>query len=274
MLVCANTHNHRQFSAVISNLSYTMKINSILLIFVITIKFPLYGQQSIDSLLEQSTELTDGFSEIYNIYNLNACAVYFNEYSDKYQDTVEFKKSTLYKTKLIELQSVRDKMLTTKYYMKMKPEYNEVSFDSIRNGIQIIIGHNWGVGFLSSRSPKSISTGDAEMLFPTLPSYQTPDSIIGVGFYSEKIFVPLNETKRKLFLDNKPNLTIYYYFRIESLDTVQFKFYNIAKQTSFYVEKEPWINMRKKVFKTDKVRIIIIDKEKDTVYFDKTYEPR
>jgi hypothetical protein len=62
--------------------------------------------------------------------------------------------------------------------------------------------------------------------------------------------------------------------RYESLDTVQFKFYNIAKQTSFYVEKEPWINMRKKVFKTDKVRIIIIDKEKDTVYFDKTYEPR
>jgi hypothetical protein len=251
-----------------------MKIKYILLILIITIKLPLYSQQPIDVLLDQSTELSAGFSEIYNIYNLDASALYFNDYSDKYKDTVDFKKSTLYKTKLIELKSLRDDMLSTKYYMKMKPEYNEVSFDSIRNGIQIIIGHNWGHGFLSSRSPKSISIGNTEILFPNLQSYQTPDSLIGVEFYSEKLFVPLNETKRKLFLENEPNLTVYYFFRIESIDTVQFKFYNIAQQTSFYVEKEPWIIIHKKVFKSDTVRIIVTDKEKEIIYFDKTYEPR
>jgi len=229
--------------------------------------------QHILGSLEEADEV-----KLERIYDLDMFD-YFNlgdDYNTKLKMKV-FKKTPEYAEKLDEFKKVKKEMLKemfkTDYYLKLDEEFVNNSYDVERNGFTVFISTNWqdepGKKFGAPKSVRRwgwlgrITKGFLLSSLPTKTKGFNPFPL-GPECYQEELFFPMSEEKGLEIENSNPNdIKIYFIFRISGQETVRYRVCDPEK----YVHP----NREDRLFKVDKVRVLIANDETGKIYFDKVY---
>jgi len=202
---------------------------------------------------------------VYHIFYLDVLAYYkINDYDTDLKKKV-FKKSSEYQNHLKKLKSMRAEMLKSTYYVKLEGLFNETDYELKRKGFDITIGQNYGMGTIAAKPPKSVCV-DGERSFiqlKSIPSKQV--NFWEEGTKNEKLFVPVNETNGLEIEENKKNIDIYFLFTPSGQKTVKYKYNN------FGFDFGGWYIITDKVITASKVRMIVVNRMTEKIYFDKIY---
>ncbi|MEK6646680.1 MAG: hypothetical protein AABY84_08405 [Candidatus Firestonebacteria bacterium] len=231
------------------------------------------SSQTIFEIIENLKEVPE---ELYLIYNLDVFNYYNIDDCDTELKREVFKKTPQHENYLQELKKMRTEMLKATYYIRVEGKFEKVDYDIKYKGFNITLGQNWGM-LTETRPPKSIPVSESSsqlsyaaalssidvvhILFKSLPSKQITNIYFGKGYNDEKLFLPINETSGLEIEENREKIDVYFLFTPSGKETITYKYMNIATYN--------WYNIKKILLKSDKVRIIVTNKETGKIYFDK-----
>lgn len=191
-------------------------------------------------IFDYAEDATERAIELYRIYQLDVFAHYglYKEYNTELKRAV-FKKTQDYIDKLNELKKNKKEILQHYYYIKLSEKYRFSDYDIKRKGFELELDNN-----IILSPPKSVKG----VVFSSLPIKSKSDRY----FYITYLFLPLSERKGLSIENNKENINIYLIFKIS----------NAVYYNEFYGGE---------VLVADSVRLVIVDKGGDEVYFDRVY---
>lgn len=210
-----------------------------------------------------SNNISEATYEIYSIYNLDVFR-YFNLYD--YNSDLEkavYKSSEEYKRQLKELKLKKNDLLRTTYFIH-EEELFDSDYDIKKKGFYILIRSNYGFGTVSAQAPKSFGSPSSSFQLKTLPSKNIPLSyeIFGKGIMDEKLFLQMAPEIGLKIERNKKDVDVYFLFVPKGKETVKYQHNNMS---------HGWFEMTEEVITINRVRIIVINKVDESVYFDKIY---
>lgn len=206
-------------------------------------------------------------NNIYSIYKLDV----FSYYNLQYEYDTELKKKVFtktaeYQSKLNELKQIKQELLSAQLYTTLPLHIDYFSYfspqipdyDLNKKGFNIYIGSNQGRGTLMARAPKSINN----IYFPSLPTRNSPYPEMGAGVFEEFLFLHISEENGLAVENNRTNVRIFFVFRIDSAETVKFK---------YLCETYGWYDMELKLLTAKSVRVIAANTQNGDVYYNKSY---
>jgi len=233
----------------------------------------IYGQTKNPKILLQ--DILKGAKEpdvlVYSIFDLDVFSYYsITEYDTELKRAV-YKKTNDYKERVGTLKKMKAEMLKTKYYVKLTNITMESNFplssdyDLTKKGFLIKLRNSYGVGTLSFVPPKSVMFGtlrneDLYIYFKSLPIKKNKNFF---GTEDDYFFASVNEETGLKMENNKNSIDVYFLFTVTGKEKVFSKFLEMNSGL-FY-------DMDILLLKSENVRVIIVNKTTDEVYFDKLY---
>jgi len=246
-------------------------IINLLVLFPLFVLTGIYGQntqegKNLNDILSIAKEAN---GVLYSIYDLKVFRYYnlTEEYDTDLKKEV-FKRTQEYAEKWTELKKIKAEMAKTLYYVKQEDLFKGANYDINKKGFYLTIGQNWGMGTASAKAPKSVLIdrgyffGSVTIYLKALSSKQVPYTFLGEGIYNEKLLIPMNETNALEVEENRDNILVYYFLTPTGKETVTYE---------YYCTTYGWYNMKETLLKSDKVRILVANKETGKIYFNKTY---
>ena len=222
------------------------------------------GQQTISDLTANAIEAK---SDFISIYDLDVFSFYeLREYNTDLKKAL-FKKTQEYQDLLDKLKSKKSEMFRTSYFSYLDEKFNNINYDLKRQGFEIEIGSNLGMGTMSARTPKSIQFhACGTILLKAIPTRQVSVATFGHGIYIEKLFLNISEEMGLEIENDKVNILIYFFFTPIGREKTTFKFYNNTSNSY-----AGWYNITHDDLKADKVRIIVANKLSGKIYYNKLF---
>ena len=231
---------------------------SLILIFCLFLGSYSLAQESVFDLIAQSKYAYA--EDLTEIFTLDVFA-YFSLTDNKTELQREIlKKTPEYQSYLTQLKSVKAKMLSTTYFVKLENAFEEIDYNIKLRGFELLLGTNWGSPRTGFRCPKCFGRS---ILLKTLPTKQVEDSFVGNGWFNEIFFVQLDETKGLEIESNRKEVQVYFFFNVTGQETIKYRSYNI--------NYPGWIELTDKPLYSVNVRVAIINKQTNQIYYDKSF---